>query len=514
MKNWRRLFEIVRFPIEVLFVAFILTGVGNVLTNNIFGIVYLIDNDYVKMIAEICMKSGQFVIVNFPLLFLIRLVARKNGSSVTIISALLGYIAFLATTMLVTRGDLTSTSYSSILGMNLSKSSIVSYSGVTRYPLQTGMLGIGVIAFGTLFAFHLTKNRDEYGLFSFVSKEVSCAMKVVIYSILIGVVFSFVWPYVIAVIDKLISFIAVDTTNPVNLTLYGCLDSLLSTLNLGTLIRSPFWYGMNGGSWIGMAGTVSTGDVSVWAAQIAADSVSGQAGRFITPYYILNLFAMPGLIWGMYSMETNPLNRPKMRMLCILATIVSILFGTMLPLELMLLFLAPLLFLAHIACTGILFGSLQAFHIYLGFNSTEVSTMTALPGTLPELITYISNSTFHTTILFMMIVGAVVLLLYFFMTRFYFNALSVDLFRTGDKDRLVKGALKALGGIENIKALESNCFALTVAVYEPEKMDMARLKRLGATRVVEIKTGFQIYFGSTSTLIRNEINKERRNIEN
>ena len=318
----------------------------------------------------------------------------------------------------------------------------------------------------------------------------------------------------IAVIDKLISFIAVDTTNPVNLTLYGCLDSLLSTLNLGTLIRSPFWYGMNGGSWIGMAGTVSTGDVSVWAAQIAADSVSGQAGRFITPYYILNLFAMPGLIWGMYSMETNPLNRPKMRMLCILATIVSILFGTMLPLELMLLFLAPLLFLAHIACTGILFGSLQAFHIYLGFNSTEVSTMTALPGTLPELITYISSSTFHTTILFMMIVGAVVLLLYFFMTRFYFNALSVDLFRTGDKDRLVKGALKALGGIENIKALESNCFALTVAVYEPEKMDMARLKRLGATRVVEIKTGFQIYFGSTSTLIRNEINKERRNIEN
>ena len=514
MKNWRRLFEIVRFPIEIVFVSFILMGIGNLLTNNIFGIVYFINNDYVKMFAEVLMKSGQFVIVNFPLLFLIRLVARKNGTSVTIISALLGYIAFLTTTMLVTRGDLTSTSYSSILGMNLSKSSIASYSGITRYPLQTGMLGVGVIAFGTLLAFNLTKNRDEYGLFSFVSKEVSCALKVVIYSIIMGIAFAFAWPFVIAVVDKLISFIAVDTTNPVNLTLYGCLDSLFSTLNLGTLIRSPFWYGMNGGSWVGMAGTVATGDVSVWAAQIAADSVTGQAGRFITPYYVLNLFAMPGLIWGMYSMETNPLNRPKMRMLCILATIASLLSGTILPIELMLLFLAPLLFLAHVACTGVLFGTLQAMHVYLGFNSTEVSTMTALPGTLPELITYITNSSFHTPILMLMIVGGVTLLLYFFMTRFYFDALSVDLFRTGDKERLVSNTMKALGGIENIKALESNCFALTAVVYEPGKMDIPRLKRLGASRIVETKTGFQIYFGSTSTIIRKEINKERRNTEN
>ena len=112
MKKWRGLFEIVKCPIEVLFLAFLLCGIGNLLTNNIFGIVYLIDNDYVKMFAEVLMRIGQFIIVNFPLLFLLRIVTRKNGSSMTIMSAFAGYVAFLCTTMIVTRTDLTTTAYS------------------------------------------------------------------------------------------------------------------------------------------------------------------------------------------------------------------------------------------------------------------------------------------------------------------------------------------------------------------------------------------------------------------
>lgn len=513
MKKWRGLFEIVRFPIEVLFVAFLLSGVGNLLTNNIFGISYLINNDYVSMFAEVLMKGSQFVIVNFPLLFLIKLVARKNGSSVTIISAIIGYVTFLCTTMLVAKSDMTSTAYSSILGLSLSKSTIASYSGTTRYPLQTGLLGIAVIAFGTLLIFNKTKNKNEYGLFSFISKETACVLNVFAYSGIVGILFAIGWPYIMAVVDKLVSFISVDTTNPVNLTLYGILDGLFSTLNLGTLIRQPFWFSSNGGSSIGITGVVATGDVSVWAAQIASGTITGQAGRFITPYYILNIFAIPGMIWGMFSLETNPLKKNRVRVVCIIATIVSMISGTLLPVELMLLFLAPLLYIGHLACMGILFGTLQALHLYLGFNSTEVSTMTALPGTLPELITYVTNSQLRTTILWLMVVGAVMMLLYFFMTRMYFESFAIDLFRTGDKERLVKGVLKALGNLENIKGIESDCFLLSVAIYDANKIDIARLKKLGASKVVETATGYDIYLGSTSTIVRKGIEKEKRSIE-
>lgn len=514
MKNWRGLFEIVKFPIEVIFVALLLSGIGNVLTNNIFGIVYVINNEYVNMFAEVMMKAGQFMIVNFPLLFLMRLVSRKNGSSITIISAIIGYVTFLVTTMIVARGDLTTTAYSSILGISLSRSSIVSYTGSIRYPLQTGLLGSAAIAFVTLLSYNKSKKKSEYGLFSFVSKEVACTLHTFVYAGIVGVLFALVWTYVMGVIDKLVSFIAVDTTNPINLTLYGVLDSLFSTFNLSTCIRSPFWYNINGGSWVGMTGAVTSGDVSIWAAQIASGATSGQVGRFITPYYVLNIFALPAMIWAMYSLETNPILKPKTRMFCFIATVTSLLSGCLLPMELMLLFLAPLLYVSHLACSGILFGVLQGFHIYLGFNSTEVSTMTALPGTLPELITYLTSSQdYRMTIALLVLVGIVVACIYFLMTRFYFEKLAVDLFKTGDQERLVKGALKALGGIDNIKNIESDCFSIYVSLYNQEKMDVVRLKRLGATKVMETRLGYEIHFGSTSTMIRKAILKERRVVE-
>lgn len=511
MKTWRGLFEIVKFPIEVLFIAFILSGTGNLLTNSIFGIDALINNNYVRMFAEVLMKSGQFIIVNFPFLFLIRLVARKNGSSVTIVSGLAGYIVFLITTMLVCSASLTSTAYSSILGISLTKSTITSYTGITKYPLQTGLIGALVVVSLTLLAFNQTRKRNEYGFFSFMSKEIMCVLITIIYSMLAGIVVSMAWPFVMMAVDKLVDFIAVDTTNPINLTLYGILDGLFSSLNLGTLIKTPFWYNIQGGSWVGVSGSVATGDVAVWSAQVLSDSVTSQAGRFITPYYVLNLFAIPGIIWAMFSLETNPLEKNKVRTLCIVATIVSMVSGTLLPMQLMLLFLAPLLFVIHLACTGILFGLLQAFHIYLGFNSTDTSVLTSLPGTLPELITYLSNDSYRNTILILLIVGAITLLVYFFMTRLYFENFAVDLFKTGDEERLVKGTLKALGGIDNIKGIESNCFTLSVSLFEAEKLDVARLKRLGASRVSQNKAGYYVLaFGSKSTMIRRDILKEKR----
>ena len=139
--------------------------------------------------------------------------------------------------------------------------------------------------------------------------------------------------------------------------------------------------------------------------------------------------------------------------------------------------------------------------------------MTALVGTLPELITYVTNKDFQMTIVYLLIIGACILLVYFFMTRSYFTNLAVDLFRTGDQERLVTGVLKGLGGIENIKVLESNCFVLSASIYDANKLDTSRLKRLGASKIVETVTGFDIYFGATSTMIRKGIEKERRNVK-
>ena len=77
----------------------------------------------------------------------------------------------------------------------------------------------------------------------------------------------------------------------------------------------------------------------------------------------------------------------------------------------------------------------------------------------------------------------------------------------------IVGVLKGLGGIENIKVLESNCFVLSASIYYANKLDTSRLKRLGASKIVGTVTGFDIYFGATSTMIRKGIEKERRNVK-
>lgn len=176
----------------------------------------------------------------------------------------------------------------------------------------------------------------------------------------------------------------------------------------------------------------------------------------------------------------------------------------------MLLLLCPLLFAIHLAYTGILFGLLQALHIYLGFNSSGTTTIAAMPGTLPEFLSYVSNSSLQKTLLWIVLIGVITGAVYYLTTRFYFKYLAIDLFKTGDKDRAVEGTIQALGGIENIRMSESSVSVVTVSVYDPGKVDIQQLRRLGSYRVYETKFGYNLCFGSASTMIRDGIEKERR----
>lgn len=510
IRNWHALYEILRFPLEVVFFAFILLGTGNLIINPAFGITTVVDNTALVMFGEIMQRTGSFLIVNFPLLMLFRMVARRTGSSTTIMAAFAGYVVFNITTMFVTRTDLSSTVYSSILGLSITRSSISRLTSGTHYPLQTGMVGVIVISVITLLSFSRSRKKNEYGFFSFISKEASCVIRTVFFSFLAGIAFAFVWPYVTMGINQIVSFIAVDTTNPVNLTLYGIMDRFLGVLNLGTLIRQPFWYTVSGGSWVSVAGASIAGDVNVWTSQIEANAVNGMSGRFITPYYILNLFAIPGMIWAMHSLNTSPIERRRNRPLCVIATIASLLSGCLLPVELMLLLLCPLLFFIHLGFTGILYGVLQSFHIYLGFRSLETSTITALPGTLPEFLSYLNVPELRRTLIWIVMIGAVMFFVYYAVTRLYFNRLAIDLFNVGDRQKTVDGTIQALGGTENIRSTDCSITELTVSLYEPDKLDADRLKKLGSFRVYESRNGYNLCFGNASVMIRNGIKEAIR----
>ena len=493
----------------MVMLSVVICGLGTLLGNQSYGVVAFVDSQSLRIAAQILQKTGSFMWVNFPVYFMINAVVKRGSSAITVLSVLAGYVAFLVTTMMVAPTDLVSTAYSSVLGL-----SSVTVSGftanVTRYPLQTGIFGPMLVAFITLAVFAVTKRKNEYGFFSFLSREVTCVIGTVLLSILAGVLVSFVWPYFIVFIQKIVSFISADTTNPVNMALYGITDSILSVFNLNALIRQPFWYTIQGGSWMSLTGSSVTGDVNIWTSQVASLSTASLTGRFITPYYILNMFAIPAMCVAMYSLCTEPVSKRKYRGFLFTVLAVSLLSGSLLPVELMLLFLCPFLLVLHIGLSGLLFALLQSFGIYLGYNSTGNYMITALPGTLPEFMSYLSNPSLRSSLLMVAIAGVITAAVYFVLTRVYFSRLAIDLFKTGDLEREVTAVIKGTGGVENIRKIDSTYDALTVSLFDPTKLKPARFRSVGVFRILDTRGGFRIPLGSCSTMVRKEIEKQIR----
>ena len=504
------MYEILRFPIGVMVFAAFLVGTGNLFINPAFDSLYSIDNTYVLRTAEAMYRTGSFLIVNFPVLFLFGMVSRKGTGGITSLSAFAGYAAFILFTMYFSRNDLPGWAYSSMLGISSTSLKIREMMNGVYYPLQTGLIGAVGVAFITLRSFNTTRVRNDYGLFSYISREVSAVIGTVIRAALFGAVLAAVWTFLVSGVQYMINYIAADTTNPVKLAAYGILDRGLSVLNLGTYIRSPFWYGASGGTWVTMAGVSVAGDVNIWKAQAAASSIGGSTGRFITPYYILNMFAVPGLLLAHYTLLTDRIEKRRLRLYYILMGLMSIVMGTLLPIELTLLFTAPLLFGMHLAYTGLLFGALQAMHVYLGFNYAASGTMAVNPGTLVELLTYLHYPSLTVMVLKLLAAGVVSFAAYFFMTRYYYRYLAVDIFRTDALKRLVDGVIEAVGGIDNVKLTNSSPGRLVLTLFDPAKMDAAKIRKLASVRIYETKAGYAITFGAASTMIRQGIDAKMR----
>ena len=510
MRNWHSLYEILLFPISVIYFATFMLGLGNLITNEAFSAFISIDNEMVLLIANCLMRTGTFLITHFPFLFLIRLVARKAGSATTMISAVSGYISYLVVTMYFCRQDLPSTAYSSILGLSMTTASSATMRGGVHYPLQTGIIATAIVALITLGSYNSSRSRSEYSFFSFITRDTWCVIRTVVLCSIAGFAVTLGWPHVLKAISTALEYIARDTTNPVNLMLYGILERILGIFNLGTLIRSPFWYSASGGSWISIAGANIAGDVNIWTSQLESSALSGMSGRFITPYYVMNLFAVPGLLWGMHSLQTDALERRRKRMFYVIVTLMSLFSGSLLPLELTLFLLCPLLFFFHIGFMGILYGVFQSMHVYLGYFYHGTSTMTAMPGTLLEFLSYIQNNGMHNSLFLVAEAGAVSFVIYFLMTRFYFKYLALDLFHTGLRDEVIKGTIDAVGGVENIKLIHSGTERLVLSLYDNTRLNVAKLLELGAIRVTETKAGYAIGYGSRSTMIRIGITKYMR----
>ncbi len=68
-----------------------------------------------------------------------------------------------------------------------------------------------------------------------------------------------------------------------------------------------------------------------------------------------------------------------------------------------------------------------------------------------------------------------------------------------------KEVVAALGGIENIDDIDACITRLRVSIKDISKVDKNKLKKIGATGVLDVQGGVQAIFGAKAILYKNAI---------
>ena len=507
MRSWYWFFEMLQFPAKVLFVAFILLGVGELLS--LPAIVALMPLNNTMMTVSAGLRFlGTFIVNNFPLLVVIKMVSRRQDTSTPIYAAVIGYIVFIIASAFLAPSTYDPEFYSAIFGVNVTLGEFIPLSDIVLYPFQTGVFAAIAVIWCTRIAYRTTRGHSGDGWFGYVDRDTLTVILTMILCFLACILVTALWPMMINFITGIIEVVARDITNPINLFIYGIADRLLSLCGLGSILHKAFWFGSYGGSWISSSGTNYFGDVGVWTAQQAGMIVSNGAGRLITPYYIINFFAVPAIAIVTWLSLSDPNERKRYFTFMVFASIVSILFGTMLPFEFFLLITSPLILLIHILTTGMLFGILQSLNVFIGY-SYNGSQAYANPGSLFDLITYFNDTYTRSTLYLFLIVGAVIFVFYFLVSYLYYNYLALDLVTFGNK-RIVDLLVESIGGLGNILNIQASTTKVTVKAINPSIVDFSILHENGVGKIVENKDGYNIFFGSDSIIIRREIIKRIR----
>ena len=504
MKKFNTLFELLKFPIKLLLIGYILFGIGTLLLGDNFSIFYNIENQIIVVILEIFIKIGSFIILNFPLLIIIKAVSRKTNSYVPILSSILGYALFLICTMIFTPSSMPAFAFDNILNINFEFINTSSGDNLIRYPLQTGLIGSFLVSFATRYTYKLSR-KINLSLLYILDKDILAIIFNLILCSIFGIIIAYIWPFIINEFINIITFISQDITNPINLFIYGLLEKITSLLSMVDIVREPFWYGINGGSWANFTGETFVGDVGVWNAMINHNVDPLGFGRLISPYYIINIFIYPAIILGFITLYSSNISKLKVFPIVITSIIISITTGSLIPLEIMMLLLAPLLLFFHTILSCSLFSILGYIEANLGFihsGNTALST----PGTIVDFIIYLRDPHMIDTLFYIFIIGCIFFVLYYLLTIIYFKYLSIDILQTGESIKIVNDLIKSIGGITNIKYIECTPFRLMIELKDTNIVNRNKLFDVGTDRILEGRDMFTLFIGKKAPFIYRHLN--------
>lgn len=228
------------------------------------------------------------------------------------------------------------------------------------------------------------------------------------------------------------------------------------------------------------------------------------AGVFMASEFPILMFGLPGAATAMI-MASKKEKRKQIAGMMISAAFVAFLTGITEPIEFSFIFVAPILFVFHVLAafsSGIVTSLL---HIRLGYTFSA------------SFIDYLLGFKFAGHPLLIWPIGIAYFAIYFFV--FYFTIEEMDIKTPGREDedslevvyRNAKGSekaakiLEAVGGKDNIKALDACITRLRFILKDVSRVDKDTLNALGAAGVLMIGNSAQAIFGTEAERIKDDI---------
>ncbi len=445
--------------------------------------------DWLQKILFVMAEAGGIVFANLPLLFAVGVaIGLAKGDGVAGLAAIIGYLIMNVTMKAfgdITPEMLTDPKYADVLGIP---------------TLQTGVFGGIIVGVLAAYMYNRFYNINLPQFLGFFAGKRFVPIATAFSAVFLGIVMFLVWPFAQSGLNSL-SYFMLETNRTLAAFVFGTIERSLIPFGLHHIFYSPFWFEF--GTYTNAAGEIIRGDQRIFFAQLQ-DGVDFTAGTFMTGKFPFMMFGLPAAALAIYH-TARPEKKKIVGGIMASGALTSFLTGITEPLEFSFLFVAPVLFGIHAIFAGLSFMTMHLLGVKIGMTFSGGLIDFLLFGVMPG----------RTEWFWVIVVGLVFSVIYYFGFRFAiqkFNLMTPgrEAEEEGDDvdeeiSDLPYEILEAMGGKDNILNLDACITRLRVSVADKNNVDKPRLKKLGASGVMEVGNNIQAIFGPVSDNLRGQM---------
>ncbi|GAB79240.1 PTS system D-glucose-specific IIB component, Glc family /PTS system D-glucose-specific IIC component, Glc family [Austwickia chelonae] len=485
----QRLGKSLMLPVSVLPVAGILLGVGMASLKGIETNGWQVPQA-VTLLFQIMQNSGDPIFAALPLIFAIGVaLGMTKNDGVSALAATVGFLVMIATMGVIGKARGIIVPLSDKLPKAEQKPPFSMF-GIDT--ISTGVFGgiiIGLVA-GYLFNKYYRISLPPY--LGFFAGKRFVPIVTAFAAIAVGVVLAFVWPPIQNGINSFGAW-ASNSQTWAAVWLYGTVERSLIPFGLHHIWNAPFFYEL--GECTKPDGTVLHGWLNCFYYKPEYGVLGGG--------FLFKMFGLPGAALAIWK-TSKPENRVRVGSIMFSAALTSFLTGITEPLEFSFMFVAPLLYVAHIILAGLSFPIMFLLGGRLGYTFSQ--------GGIDYLLYFALDQKPWLVLL----VGPIYFVLYFvvFSTLIKWrnlktpgreDAVAETAAVGGSTNDFARQLVLAFGGRSNITDLDACITRLRVGVKDVSRADQAKLKALGAAGVLLVGRNMQAIFGTRSENLKTDM---------